>query len=50
MNSAGKILEIENMRDMDYVITTRELAQIFPILNPLLFQFFQGLQYLNEGI
>lgn len=26
MNSAGEILGIENMRDMDYVITTRELA------------------------
>lgn len=27
MNAAGRYLEIEGMRDMDYVITTRELAQ-----------------------
>ncbi|MCD7908261.1 MAG: [FeFe] hydrogenase, group A, partial [Clostridium sp.] len=27
MNAAGKYLGIEDMRDMDYVITTRELAQ-----------------------
>lgn len=27
MSAAGKYLGIEDMRDMDYVITTRELAQ-----------------------
>ncbi len=27
MNAASKYLDIEDMRDMDYVITTRELAK-----------------------
>ena len=30
MCSAGSMLGIEGMRDMDYVITTRELAQLGP--------------------
>ena len=28
MNAAGRYLGIEDMRDMDYVITTRELAML----------------------